>query len=265
MMLRPMGSKLLPLRRAAAALGWVGAVLAGWALSALSGGVGWAQAQGAVQPVLPATVTISTNNTPSDRKALLALSQEAFRRLGMGFHLVSLPSERSLLAANAGEVGGEGLRVAGLEDSYPNLVRVPEAYIGIRFVAFSRDPAISLPAGWASLGPYRVAHITGWKLFETQAGVARSVVRVDQAEQLFEMLAGGRIDLALYTLTDGRALVKRLGLAGVSPVLPALREMDMFLYLHRQHAALAPELARTLKLMKADGSHQRILATLPAD
>ena len=72
-------------------------------------------------PVVHAqSLTVSTNNTPLDRKALHQISQEAFRRAGLEFKLVSLPSERSLVAANRGEVDGEGLRVAGLSDQYPN-------------------------------------------------------------------------------------------------------------------------------------------------
>lgn len=235
-------------------------------LAVLIGGLQAARAQAPQRaPAEPApTLTISTNNTPSDRKALQALSEEAFRRLGVALKLVSLPSERGLVAANAGEVDGEGLRIAGLEDSYPQLMRVPESYIGISFVAFARDGAIRLPDGWASLKPYRVAHITGWRLFEANAGAARTVHKVDKAEQLFEMLASGHIDLALYTLTDGLAITRRMGLAGVVPVQPTLRDVDMFLYLNRRHAPLVPELARTLKAMKADGSHQRILAAAAA-
>ena len=44
------------------------------------------------------SLTVSTNNTPLDRKALQQISQEAFRRAGLEFKLVSLPSERSLSA-----------------------------------------------------------------------------------------------------------------------------------------------------------------------
>jgi polar amino acid transport system substrate-binding protein len=159
---------------------------------------------------LPTSLTISTNNTPLDRKALAQLAEEACKRIGVGFKLVSLPSERSLVAANQGEVDGEGLRVAGLEENYPNLVRVPERFIGISFVAFAANPAITLTEGWASLKPHRVAFINGWKMFEANA-TARVVHKLDKAEQLFQMLAAGRIDLALYTLADGVALVRQLG------------------------------------------------------
>ena len=209
-------------------------------------------------------LTISTNNTPLDRKALQALSEEAGRRAGIDVKFVSLPSERSLVAANQGEVDGEGLRVAGLDDSYGNLVRVPERYVSISFVAFAKDTALSVAQGWDSLKSQRVAFIHGWKMFESNAAGARVVNKVDKAEQLFQMLEQSRIDLALYTLADGVALARKMGLQGVVALKPTLKDVDMFLYLHRKHAALVPKLAAALRQMKADGSHQRILAAVAA-
>jgi polar amino acid transport system substrate-binding protein len=211
------------------------------------------------------TLTISSNNTPQDRKALQRLSQEAFRRVGVTLNLVSQPSERSLHSANLGEVDGEGLRVAGLDQQYPNLIQVPERYIGISFVAFAKDPTLRIDHGWADLKPYRVAFIRGWKMFENNASVARIVNKVEQPEQLFRMLDGGRIDLALYTLADGVAMVRDMGLAGVAPLSPSLKDVDMYLYLHRRHAALAPKLAQALRDMKADGAYQKILASVQTD
>jgi polar amino acid transport system substrate-binding protein len=216
------------------------------------------------QATAPA-ITISTNNTPLDRKALALLSQEAFRRIGMDIKLVSLPSERSLLAANQGEVDGEGLRVAGLNEQYANLVRVPERYVSISFVAFGKDATLAMDKAWDSLKPHRVAFITGWKMFEANATGARIVNKVEKPEQLFQMLASGHVDLALYTRADGAALLRRLGMTGITPLVPALKDVDMFLYLHKKHEALVPRLAQALRDMKADGSHARILAIVAAD
>lgn len=222
-------------------------------LTALAGGAG---AQ---------TLTISTNNTPLDRQALFELSKEAFRRVGVDFKLISLPSERSLHSANQGEVDGEGLRVPGLSSQYPNLVQVPERYIGISFVAFAKDASIRVDQGWESLKPYRVAFINGWKMFETNAAGAKVVNKVDKAEQMFRMLDVGRIDLALYTRADGIALARSMGLASVAPLTPALKDVDMYLYLHKRHESLAPKLAQALREMKADGSYNRILSSLKVD
>lgn len=210
-------------------------------------------------------LTISTDNTPLDRRALEDLSREALRRLGLTVSVTRLPSERSLYSANQGETDGEGLRVAGLSTTYPNLIQVPERYIGISFVAFAHRSGIDLSRGWAALAPHRVAFINGWKLFEANATGARVVNKVEQPEQMFRMLVSGRIDLALYTLADGLALTRSLGLEDVvKPVEPALKNVDMYLYLHRRHEALVPRLAQVLREMKADGSHDRILARAKA-
>jgi polar amino acid transport system substrate-binding protein len=211
-----------------------------------------------------AALIISTNNTPLDRQALQKLSEEAFSRIGLPVQLVSLPSERSLHAANAGDVDGEGLRVAGLSEQYPNLIQVPERYISISFVAFARDASIRLDQSWASLAAYRVSFITGWKLFEAQASQARTITKVDTPEQMFRMLDSGRVDLALYTLADGQALVRREAMMSVAALSPSLKDVDMYLYLNQRHAALVPRLAKALRDMKADGTYNRIMNSLMA-
>lgn len=228
------------------------------ALSSILAGLALATALAAgAQPLV-----VSSNNTPLDRKALEVLSTEAFRRAGLEVRFVNHPSERSLQLANQGEVDGEGLRVAGLEAQYPHLVRVPERFIGISFVAFSKDALVNLDKGWESLKPHRVAFITGWKMFEANAKDAKSVTKVDRPEQLFKMLDSGRVDLALYTRADGVAILREMGLASIAPVSPALKDVDMYLYLNRRHEALVPRVAAALRDMKADGSYNRLLFPL---
>lgn len=216
-------------------------------------------------PAWAQTLTVSTNNTPLDRKVLQDVGQEALRRLNLTMDLVTLPSARSLAAADAGEVDGEGLRVADLSGQFPNLVQVPEPFVRISFVAFSRDATLTLDQGWASLKPYRVAFINGWKMFESNAGTARVVNKVERPEQLFQMLQAGHIDLALYTRADGLALARRLGLPELAPVSPSLRDVDLYLYLHKRHQALVPRLAATLRQMKVDGTYNRLVAGARAD
>jgi len=210
-------------------------------------------------------LVISTNNTPLDRKALELISKEAFRRIGVDSRVVGNPSERSLHLANQGEVDGEGLRIAGLGKQYPNLVQVPERFIGVSFVAFAKDAQITLNQGWASITPYRVSFITGWKMFESNASNARSITKVETPEQMFKMLDSNRIDLALYTRTDGVALTERMGLSSIAPIAPALKDVDMYLYLNMRHEALVPKLSQALRSMKADGSLNKIMSSLKSE
>jgi polar amino acid transport system substrate-binding protein len=207
-------------------------------------------------------ITISTNNTPLDRKALELLSREAFSRVGLAAKLINTPSERSLQMANQGEIDGEGLRIAGLSQQYPNLVQIPERFIGISFVAFSKDAMINLNQGWESLKPQRIAFITGWKMFEANASDAKVVNRVSTPEQMFRMLDGGRIDLALYTRADGIALIRSLGLSSIAPLSPPLKDVDMYLYLNKKHEALVPQIAQALREMKADGTYNKIMFSI---
>jgi len=206
-------------------------------------------------------LTISTNNTPQDRKVLTLVSAEAFRRAGLTFELDSNPSARSLDLANQGVMDGEGLRVAGLEQQYPNLIQVPERFTSISFVAFSRNAALKLDQGWGSLKPHRVAFINGWRLFEANATEARSITKVEKVDQLFQMLDADRVDVVLYTRTDGLAVLNRLGISNVVALTPSLRDADMFLYLNKKHAAHVPRIAQALKGMKADGSYASIMAS----
>ena len=94
-------------------------------------------------------------------------------------------------------------------------------------MAFAKDATINLDNGWESLKPYSVAFITGWKMFEANATGARAVTKVDKPEQMFQMLDGGRVDLALYTRADGLALARGLGLPSIAPVWPALKDVDI--------------------------------------
>jgi polar amino acid transport system substrate-binding protein len=56
-----------------------------------------------------------------------------------------------------------------------------------------------------------------------------------------------------------------MGLSSIAPLAPALKDVDMYLYLHRKHEALVPKLAQALREMKADGSYNRILAALKVE
>jgi polar amino acid transport system substrate-binding protein len=167
--------------------------------------------------------------------------------------------------ANQGEVDGEGLRIAGLNNQYPNLVQVPERFLGISFVAFAKDAMINLDRNWESLKPYRVAFITGWKMFEANATGAKSVTKVDKPEQLFRMLDSGRIDLALYTRADGIAFIRSSGLSSIAPIAPSLKDVDMYLYLNKKHEAHVPRIAQALRDMKADGTYNKIMFDLLAE
>jgi polar amino acid transport system substrate-binding protein len=74
---------------------------------------------------------------------------------------------------------------------------------------------------------------------------------------LFAMLAADRVDVVLINRWVGYLAARQAGLA-VRVQEPALLRVPMFIYLHRQHEALAPRLAKALAEVRADGTWQRL-------
>lgn len=195
--------------------------------------------------------------TPDSRGFLDAVAGEAFRRAGVQLRLVKLPAERGLINANAGTEDGDLTRIAGLDAQYSNLVRVPEKLIEWEFMAFSKNAA--LPATWEVLRTHPIGHIRGWKIYENQLkGAPAAVVSSDDATQMFRQLQLDRIDVALYERWLGLSLLKNQDIKGIVPLSPPLAKREMFIYLHKRHAALAPKLAEALRAIKAEGLYDKL-------
>lgn len=214
-------------------------------------------ARAAGLPVLVLNDATAPPFTTTDGKGFLdAVAGEAFRRAGVRLQLVRLPAERGLINANAGIEDGELSRIAGLEAEYPNLVRIPEKLIDLEFMAFSKNAA--LPASLEVLRMRSVGHIKGWKIYEKQFAGAPNVVSADDPEQMFRQLQLDRIEVALYARWQGLSLIQRQGLKGVVALDPPLAKREMFIYLHKRHAALVPRIAEALRAIKAEGLYDRL-------
>ncbi len=181
----------------------------------------------------------------------------ALQRLGYRFESVRIPAERALIIANAGINDGEILRIAGLQNIYPNLIQVPEKLIDLEFVAFTRNKSLNIN-DWQDLARYTVAIIIGWKIFEHNVPPATELTRVQNVDQLFTLLLKGRADVILYTSWSGLAYIHKHQLQGMSIVEPPLERQSMYVYLHKRHSELVPRLAEELRRLKAKGEERRL-------
>ncbi|HEY0832454.1 MAG TPA: transporter substrate-binding domain-containing protein [Azospirillum sp.] len=193
-----------------------------------------------------------------DRQGFLdLLVGEVFRRLGHEAEIAFYASaERALMNADSGVDDGDALRVRGLEAIYPNLIRVPEKVIDNDFVAYSLRQDVAT-TGWDALRPFQLGFIIGWKIFEANLGQGFQTTSVQNADQLFTLLAADRADLVLYEEWQGRWIARRRGLP-VKVLNPPLLSTEMFMYLNRKHAALVEPAAAALRAMKADGTYDAI-------
>ena len=209
---------------------------------------------------MPILILNDTNESPfttTDSQGFLdTVAGEAFRRAGVKLRLVKLPAERGLINANAGIEDGDLSRIAGLESSYPNLIRVPEKLVEYEFSAFSKNPALTTSP--VVLRARSIGHIRGWKIYEKMLSGVPAVVASDDAAQMFRQLQLDRIDVALYERWLGLSLLKKQGIQGIYLLEPAIANREMFIYLHKRHAALVPKIAKALQAIKAEGLYDKL-------
>jgi polar amino acid transport system substrate-binding protein len=216
----------------------------------------------AATPKLVLNTSYTTPITAPDKSGVLDLFyKELFKRLGGEFEIQYLPAERALTNANKGIDDGDVCRIFGLDEKYPNLVRVPEMIMQYEHVIFSHKVDFKVN-GPDDLKPYDVGVVKGWKIIEWNTTSARTVTLVDSGEQLFAMLAEGRIDLAIIERMTGMMHINSLDLKNISILEPAFLAGDWYLYLHKKHQNLVPVIAEEIRRMKDDGSLQRIFRTV---
>jgi polar amino acid transport system substrate-binding protein len=207
------------------------------------------------------TFTISTSyqnllSNPQGNGILDQLLREAFGRLGIDVEMVFSRTDLALVDVNAGIFDAEVNRIAGLDEQFTNLRRVPEPNMTMEFVAFSRRP-IEID-GWESIRDLDIGIVRGWKILEDHTEDFPYVVTVPTEVQLFEMLSKERIDIALYAKLTGYAAVHQMGFAGISHLEPPLAVRPMYLYVHESKEALVDDIAGALRAVKADGTYRVI-------
>lgn len=213
----------------------------------------------------PFTISYSYQNLLSNSEGTGMLDRilhEAFRRLGIEMEIVFIPTEKSLVDANAGVVDAEINRIEGMEKSFPNLVRVPEPNMVMHFVAFSKNKFEI--EGWESLRGLYTGIVKGWKILERNTEGFPNVIYTPTEFELFRMLEKDRLDIALYSLLTGYAVLDNMGYENIRDLHPPLASREMYLYVHKKHADLVEDIAAALRSMKSDGTYDRIVAEATA-
>lgn len=178
------------------------------------------------------------------------LLKEAFLRLGKNITIENKPAERSLKDANNGVSDGEFLRISDIGSLYPNLLIVPEPIYQMEFVAFSKIENLPLLEDWQSLSKYHIGYIRGWKIIEENMGGVSGSFGVSNQEKLFELLNANRFDVAIYSRSFGHELIRKLKMKGIYSTDKSLAVEPMYLFLHKRHKSIIPQLTHILKDIK---------------
>lgn len=106
---------------------------------------------------------------------------------------------------------------------------------------------------------YNVAIIRGWKILEKNIIGAKSLIKLKNQTLLFTHLDKNRSDIIVYERYRGYEIIQRLGIKGIVALEPPLVVRDMFLYLHKKHEKLIPQLSDKIKEMKKEGTFAKIV------
>lgn len=196
-------------------------------------------------------------SNPEQTGMLDTIMIEAFSRIGMDAEIVFTPTERSLIDVNAGLLDGEINRIEGMENNFPNLVRVPEPNMTMHFVAFSKQPFNI--NGWNSIRDLYIGIVKGWKILENNTRGFPHLTFTPTETELFRMLDKDRLDIALYAKLTGYAAINQMGLEEIFHLDPPLASKNMYLYVHKKHKDLVPRIAAALRSMKEDGTYEGIV------
>ncbi|MDT8992223.1 transporter substrate-binding domain-containing protein [Curvibacter sp. APW13] len=193
------------------------------------------------------------NGSTQYRNALTAL----YKEVGLVPEFVSLPGERALRSVENGEVDADLGRVTGATAGYQNTIELSEPIIEIGLV-----PVVKKDSPWGKLSlpdlkGKTVGAVRGTKMAEgAMAKLGQEPVLVNTSQQLFQMLAAGRIEVALTTSTSMPSAEELVG----AKVLPPLFTSKAVHVLNKKWATLAPRIDVALKAMKADGRWAKLMA-----
>ncbi|XXJ19663.1 substrate-binding periplasmic protein [Desulfovibrio caledoniensis] len=186
---------------------------------------------------------------------------EAFKRLGYEFQLHSYPGKRSLQMSNEGLTDGEAHRIEGIDQTYNNLIRIPEVQQVIYTCAYT-NRNIELPNGWSDLKRYRVAVLRG-SIFATRMAskYAKQVQELSTHKQLLQFLDANRTDISIGSSVGMDDLLNSSQhyITHIRKIEPPLASLKIYAYLNRKHKELVTPLAETLRAMKYDGTYDALI------
>lgn len=215
---------------------------------------------GSVALAAPPTTLTFGADTPGMHGSKLGflVFSEAFKRMGISLQLSYLPIARRTAMEDSGEVDGDMGRVYKFGDEHPNLVRVQEPWTEMRFALYASKPALKM----TSLDELKSKDLA----VEYRRGVLycenklkslglKHLSDITNEIQALKKLSANRIDLYCDLENQVRSTLSQQEFENEKDIFMALDlgGLPIHAYVHKKHAALAPELSEILKKMKAEG------------
>jgi len=192
---------------------------------------------------------------------------EAFKRNGIEFKALHLPSLRSLESTNSGILDGELHRVSNFHEvsrgKYPNLIKIDSDLVHVWVVAFStKNIKIN---SWKDLKDYYVSYYRGRKNITAalqNVVPQKQIFRVNNDKKAFELLAAGRIDIVVTERNQGNKILSGYPEFSSISEVGQLQQSIIYSYINKKYKDLARKIATSIDDMKKDGTFKRLFETI---
>lgn len=183
---------------------------------------------------------------------------EAGRRAGIAMQFQKMPLVRSISMVSDGELDGDLMRIEGIENGLPNLLRLSVSHIPAELAAYghsaefesrSRDELRTMKFGIPKGVPVLRKYTDGLQVTETQTYVT-----------LFDMLSASRFDVVLMSHIDAEVALRERPAKDVVRWPRYWASEPLYFVLNRQHADLVARLERVLKEMQREGLPKKFQA-----
>ena len=194
-------------------------------------------------------VLSSIENDPPITQAIEILKR-AYEKIRISVRIEFLPGLRALTWANEGYTTGDVGRVAGTEERFRNLVKVPVPVAEITAVAYGTNPELIVNK-WEDLKPLQVGIVRGIQISEIKTRNFRRT-SVSDVAHLIKMLEAGRIDAAVFSPgVIEKYLASAKGKSKIVALGEPLEVIQLYHYLNKRHSSLVPIVAKSIEEVRS--------------
>lgn len=181
------------------------------------------------------------------------LLDRAYGELGYDIKTVVMPSRRSLKMANSGWTDGDLFRIAGIEKVFTALVPVPYPLIQGRLLV------VTMKSGTPRQLSDGVIGVRRGIIIAEQATRTMKTIRVNDFEQMLDLLRVGRIDAGVVSEVEGVSSMTDEQMSRVTVLPQPLATFTLYHYLNKKHENLVVPLARVIQHLVENGEFSAIV------
>lgn len=202
---------------------------------------------------------LAANENAVEQAVAALLLKEIYAQVGISANIHPLPGKRANLLTLAGRKDGEVARITPYVIKNASLLRVDPAYYYLTTAVFAKKNRSIEISSKSDLKNYKVGIVSGIAHAAAAVKSVGNVRIVNNYLQLYKLIESGRVDLAIDTGINGRAVIHNLGLDDEIEIVSVIATYDLHNILHAKNAKFRPGIRKVIENMKETGKLKEMI------